>query len=145
MPGFPSYRQWTHVKSMQIRSGHPLYHLFGGVHHIYANKPALEGYKHGKFAAGSTLVLDLFDARDDGYSVTEGPRKLVAVMHKDPKKYPDTGGWGFEAFRGENRKDRTVGKDAKTACFECHASQQKNDYVFSSYVTRTEPRKKKKG
>ena len=149
MLGFPGgYRQWTHVKSMQIRSGHPLHHLFGGVHHIYANKQALAGYKHGKFAAGSTLVLDLLDARDDGYSVSDGPRKLVAVMHKDPKKYPDTGGWGFEMFRGENRKDRTVGKDARTACFECHASQQKNDYVFSSYGAKSgsEPdsRKRKK-
>ena len=144
--GFPGgYRQWTHVKSMVIRSGHPLHHLFGGVHHIYANKQALAGYKHGKFAPGSTLVLDLLQERDDGYSVSEGPRKLVAVMHKDPKKYPDTGGWGFELWRGDNRKDRTVGKDARTACFECHASQAKNDYVFSTYGMRSvEPRKKKK-
>jgi hypothetical protein len=78
-------------------------------------------------------VLDLLEARDDGYSVSEGPRKLVAVMHKDAKKYPDTGGWGFEAFRADNRKDRIVGKNAATACFECHSSQTKNDYVFSSF------------
>jgi len=132
--GYPhGYRQWTHVKTMHIRSGHPLHHLFGGVHHIYANKQAMEGYKRGKFANGATLVLDLLDARDDGYSVTEGPRKLVAVMHKDAKKYPDTGGWGFEAFRADNRKDRIVGKNAATACFECHSVQKKNDYVFSSF------------
>ncbi len=132
--GYPSgYRQWTHVKTVHIRSGHPLHHLFGGVHHIYANKQAMEGYKRGKFGNGATLVLDLLEARDDGYSVTEGARKLVAVMHKDAKKYPETGGWGFEAFRADNRKDRIVGKNAATACFECHSGRQKNDYVFSSY------------
>ena len=143
--GLPSgYRGWTHVKTMVIRSGHPLHHLFGGIHHVYANKQALEGYKRGKFSAGATLVLELLEDRDDGYSISEGPRKLVAVMHKDPKKYPETGGWGFEAFRAGNRADRTVGKDAKRTCFECHASQQKNDYVFSSYGTKTDPKKRKK-
>jgi hypothetical protein len=132
--GYPhGYRQWTHVKTMHIRSGHPLHYLFGGVHHIYANKQAIEGYKRGKFGNGATLVLDLLEAREDGYSVTEGPRKLVAVMQKDAKKYPETGGWGFEAFRGDNRKERVVGKNPAVACFECHASQQKNDYVFSSF------------
>jgi hypothetical protein len=132
--GYPhGYRQWTHVKTMHIRSGHPLHHLFGGVHHIYANKQGIEGYKRGKFGNGATLVLDLLEARDDGYSVTEGPRKLVAVMHKDAKKYPETGGWGFEAFRADNRKERIVGSNAAAQCFECHAQQQKNDYVFSKY------------
>jgi hypothetical protein len=136
--GYPSgYRQWMHVKTMVIRSGHPLHHLFGGVYHLYANKQALEGYKRGKFGSGATLVLDLLEARDDGYSVSEGARKMVAVMHKDAKKYPDTGGWAFEAWRGDNRKDRMVGNDAKRACFECHASQQKNDYVFSTYRFKT--------
>jgi hypothetical protein len=147
--GYPSgYRQWMHVKTMVIRSGHPLHHLFGGVHHIYANKPALEGYKRGKFGSGATLVLDLFEARDDGFSVSEGPRKMVAVMVKDPKKYPETGGWGFEAWQADNRKERLVGADSRARCFECHAAQQKNDYVFSSYRfksgTQPSPAKAKK-
>lgn len=132
--GYPNgYRQWTHVKSMHIRSSHPLHHLFGGVHHVYANKPAIEGYKRGKFANGATLVLDVLEAREDGFSVSEGPRKLVAVMRKDTKKYAETGGWGFEAFRADNRKDRMVGKDGAAQCFGCHAQQQKTDYVFSKY------------
>jgi len=131
---YPSgYRQWIHVKSMHIRPGHPLHHLFGGVHHIYANKQAREGYRRGKFANGATLVLDLLDARDDGFAVTEGPRRMVAVMHKDSKKYPQTGGWGFEAWRADNRKDRMVGTTAAAQCFECHAQRKKNDFVFSSY------------
>ena len=39
------YRQWTHVKSMQIHPGHPLYDAFGGVHHLYANERAMRGYE----------------------------------------------------------------------------------------------------
>ena len=28
------YRNWTHIKSMVIQQGHPLYESFGGIHHI---------------------------------------------------------------------------------------------------------------
>jgi hypothetical protein len=27
------YRNWTHVKTMQLKPGHPLYEAFGGIHH----------------------------------------------------------------------------------------------------------------
>ena len=127
------YRQWTHVKTVQIKPGHPLYQSFGGIHHIYANKQALAGYRRGKFGKGATLVMDVVEAKEDSFATSEGPRRMVAVMHKDPEKYKDTGGWGFEAFRGDNRKERLVGKDARLACFGCHAGQQKSDYVFSSF------------
>ena len=79
------------------------------------------------------LVLDLLEAREDGFATTEGARRMVAVMHKDLTKYKDTGGWGFEAFRADSRKERLVGKDAALACFRCHAAQQKADYVLSTY------------
>ncbi len=47
------YRDWRHVKSMVIQPGHALHESFGGIHHLYANKKALEGYKTGKFPDGS--------------------------------------------------------------------------------------------
>ena len=56
------YRDWTHVKSMVIQSGHPLYESFGGIHHIYANQSALEGYRTGSFADGSVIIFDLLEA-----------------------------------------------------------------------------------
>jgi len=129
------YRQWTHVKSMQIKSGHPLYHSFGGIHHVYANKKAMEGFKSGKFPNGATFVMDLMQVQEDGFSMSEGPRKLLAVMHKDRVKYAETAGWAFEAFRGDSRKERMVGtaKNAAAECLRCHAAQQKNDYVFSGF------------
>ena len=41
---FPTgYRGWTHVKSMVILPGHPLFDVSAGIHHIYANASALEG------------------------------------------------------------------------------------------------------
>ena len=126
------YREWLHVKTVHVRLGHPLHATFPGIHHVYANKKAAEGLKRGKFSNGSTLVLDLLEPRDEAFSTSEGPRKLVAVMHKDAKQHAATGGWGFEAFRADDRKARLVGKQAVTACFGCHAEQKKRDYVFST-------------
>lgn len=126
------YRDWFHVKTMVINPGHPLYDAFGGMHHLYANKPALKGYASGKFPDGAVIVFDLVEAKSADNAVTEGPRKVVGVMHKDATKYAATGGWGFEGFKGDSRTDRAVGANAAKACFECHAGQKARDYVFSS-------------
>ncbi|HWQ40340.1 MAG TPA: cytochrome P460 family protein [Burkholderiales bacterium] len=126
------YRDWRHVKSMVINPGHPLYDAFGGVHHLYANKKALAGYRSGKFPDGSVIVFDLLEARSQDNAVTEGPRKVLGVMYKDSRKYRDTGGWGFEGFKGDSRTERAVGANAAQACFGCHAAQKDRDYVFSA-------------
>lgn len=126
------YRNWHHVKSMIINPGHPLYNDFGGIHHIYANKQAVTGYKSGKFPTGSVIVFDLLEARSADNTVVEGNRKVVGVMRKDAKKYAATGGWGYEGFKGDSTTDRAVGKNAAAACHGCHAGQQAKDYVFSA-------------
>jgi len=126
------YRQWTHVKSMTINQGHALYDACGGVHHLYANKKAEQGYKSGKFADGSVIVFDLLEAKAADNTVQEGARKVLGVMHKDARKYKDTGGWGFEGFKGDSKTERAVGKNAATACFQCHAPQKSQDFVFST-------------
>ncbi len=41
------YRNWTHVKSMVIHQGHPLFDAFGGIHHLYANPDVCVGRSHG--------------------------------------------------------------------------------------------------
>lgn len=127
------YRDWTHVKSMVIEKGHPLYEAFGGIHHLYANKQALQGYKSGKFPAGSVIVFDLLEAKSGDNAIQEGTRKVVGVMHKDPEKWKETGGWGFEGFKGDSRTERAVAKNAAAACFQCHTSQKDKDFVFSNY------------
>jgi hypothetical protein len=127
------YRQWTHVKSMTIHQGHPLYDAFGGVHHLYANKKAEQGYRSGKFADGSVITFDLLEAISADNTVQEGARKVLGVMHKDARRYKDTGGWGFEGFKGDSKTDRAVGMNAASACFQCHTAQSTNDFVFSTF------------
>ncbi|CUS82186.1 Cytochrome P460 [Candidatus Kryptonium thompsonii] len=125
------YRKWAHVKSMLILPGHPLYEAFGGIHHIYANDKAMRGYRTGKFPDGSVIVFDLLEAKSENNTYVEGARKVVGVMYKDSKKFKNTGGWGFEAFKGDT-KERVV-KNAEQDCFSCHASQEATDFVFSQY------------
>ena len=127
------YRQWTHVKSMTINPGHALYDAFGGIHHLYANQKAEQGYKSGKFGDGSVIVFDLLEAKAADNTVQEGARKVLGVMHKDSRKYKDTGGWGFEGFKGDSTTDRAVGNNAATACFQCHTARKDNDFVFSAF------------
>lgn len=125
------YRDWHHVKSMVIEEGHPLYGAFGGIHHLYANDKALEGYRSDTFPDGAVIIFDLLEAVHDGNAVTEGARKVVGVMHKDARKFAATGGWGFEGFGGGDPTNRVVGDNAASACFACHQPQKAQDYTFS--------------
>ena len=127
------YRDFTHVKSMVIQQGHPLFEAFGGIHHIYANPAAVTGYRTGTFPDGAVIVFDLLEAPSDKGGVTEGPRKVLAVMVKDRAAFKETGGWGFEGFKGNSKTERAVGKNAASACFQCHTSQKDQDFVFSAY------------
>lgn len=127
------YRQWTHVKSMVINPGHALYDAFGGIHHLYANGRAMQGYKSGTFPDGAVIVFDLLETKSGDNAVQEGARKVVGVMQKNSKRYAATGGWGFEGFKGDSKTERAVGNQAAGACFGCHMQQQGQDYVFSSW------------
>ncbi len=81
------YRNWTHVKSMVIKPGHPLANPFQGIHHIYGNDKAIQGLKNGIYSDGSVLAFDLINTMEKDNTIQEGERKLVGVMHKDVKKY----------------------------------------------------------
>lgn len=125
------YRNWHHVKSMVIQEGHPLHASFGGIHHLYANDKALEGYAAGNFPDGAVIAFDLLEAESAGNAISEGERKVLGVMRKDAKAYAATDGWGYEGFGGGDRGTRVVGANAATACHACHTSQKDHDYVFS--------------
>jgi len=126
------YRSWKHVKSMLIEKGHPLENPFQGIHHIYANPKAEQGYRSGQFGNGSVLVFDLLESKEGGSAVVEGPRKLIGVMVKDDRKFRDTGGWGFEGFAGNSSLKRLV-QDGGVGCYQCHTAKQDRDFVFSNY------------
>ncbi|TJY55419.1 cytochrome C [Sinimarinibacterium sp. CAU 1509] len=125
------YRDWRHVKSMVIEDGHALFASFGGIHHLYANAKAMQGYRGGTFPDGAVIVFDLLEAVSADRALTEGARKVVGVMHKDARKFAATGGWGFEGFAGGDPATHAVGANAKAACFDCHTAQKGQDYVFS--------------
>lgn len=125
------FHAWRHVKSMVIQEGHPLYAAFPGIHHIYANDKAVEGYAAGKFPDGSVLVFDLLAPGTAEAAIIDGRRQAVAVMHKDGERWEATGGWGFEAFAGGVQTEPTVGDEAATKCFSCHQPEAGHDYVFS--------------
>jgi hypothetical protein len=126
------YRNWTHVKSMVIKPGHPLENPFQGIHHIYGNEKALKGLVNGDFSDGSILVFDLLQYSDKDKTIQETKRKLVGVMYKDSHKYTNTGGWGFEGFAA-NSQNKRLTTDGGASCFSCHSPQSKNGYVFSKF------------
>ena len=131
---FPTgYRDWPHVKSVVIMEGHAQYGLFGGIHHVYANDSALATLKDGgSFPTGAVLVFDLLEERLEDGAIVEGPRKVIGVMEKDSKRFPDSGGWGFEDFKEGNPTRRLV-TNMQEQCLSCHESQAASDYVYSAY------------
>ena len=115
------YRNWPHIKSMLIEPGHPLENPFQGLHHVYGNDTALKGINAGRFPNGSVLVFDLLNYKQDGHTIQEGKRKFIGVMVKDNLKFKSTGGWGFEAFAGDNQNKRLV-DDSGKGCYACHTA-----------------------
>jgi hypothetical protein len=124
------YRQWTHVSSSYVGPQNAGYQGNGGLHHIYANKEAAEGYRTGRFPAGSVIVADFLEPRESDGVVTDGPRRRLDVMLKDGKSA--SGGWRFEQFKGDSRAERLVTPEVADRCFACHKRRQEQDFVFSS-------------
>ena len=124
------YRNWAHVKTMLIQPGHALENPFQGIHHVYANKKALQGLETGQYDDGAVLTFDLLEYSEKEKTIQEGKRKLLGVMQKDTKKYGTTGGWGFEGFAGDSKTERLT-NDGGASCYGCHMPQKEQDYVFS--------------
>jgi hypothetical protein len=114
------FRAFRHVKSTVVGKASPIFEREGGIHHFYANAAAVAGYRSGAFPDGAVLVDDLLEAPETGGVTREGPRRRTAVMVRDAARFADTGGWGFEVYRGESR-EATLGTAERAACFACHA------------------------
>jgi hypothetical protein len=125
------YRKWVHVRTGLIGPESPAFETYGGMHHIYANAKAMEGFASGKFPEGAVFVFDLHDVMESKGSTTEGPRKKIEVMVKDSGRYASTGGWGFERFLGDELAPVLTDAD-RAKCFACHQGQRNNDSVFST-------------
>jgi len=127
------YRSWTHVKSALIGPTSPTYARYGGIHHIYANEKAMEGYRSGQFPDGAVIVFDLLETKESAGITAEGPRKFIDVMAKDAKRYSTSGGWEYEEFKGDSESERSLNEQSKTACYQCHDRQRNRDFVFSTF------------
>jgi hypothetical protein len=102
--------------------------LFYGIHYIYADKKALQGYKAGnKFPEGSTIVVDYFNIKEG--SAADGSKNMVVMMRKDKRK-KETGGWLFAGYGADGKPS---GLDPVSTCFGCH----QKDAVQREFVIST--------
>jgi len=140
------FRLFDHVKSMIVEpgfifNGQDLGSQVPGLHHIYGNKKAMEGYRALKaagpdqvvFEEGSKIVFDLWQTADvvsGGTAVVENKRLAVAVMEKDQVRFAATGGWGFQVFDAVTKKP-LLDANAQANCFQCHTLAAGSDFVLS--------------
>ena len=136
MPAVPfpeGFRSWQLVRSTVVGPESRTFPKRGGIHHYYANREALEGYRTGAFPNGSVIV-------DEAVSTTagegpgagmlfEGDRRFLDVMVKNDAAYTGTGGWGYEHFDSTTTTP-TLSQADRTQCSECHA-RSKSDHVFT--------------
>jgi len=133
-PAFPKeFRRWAHVKSVLVGPQSVAFATEGGIHHIYANGKALEGYDSGKFPDGSVIVYDLLETKDVAGNTIEGPTRRVDVMVKQSERDASTGGWKFMSFSGNDQKDGKLTAEREATCAGCHAHRKDHDFVFSEF------------
>jgi cytochrome P460 len=124
------FRRWVHVGTGVILPGGTLPESEQGMHHIFANPKAADGYASGDFADDSIIVYELREAQQKSGVIFEGERRRVDVMIKDSNLYKSTGGWRFERFWA-NDQTKDVVLDASASCFGCHTNAKAHGFVFS--------------
>jgi hypothetical protein len=129
---FPAdFRLWVHVKTVVLMPGaNPQMKSEEGMHYVFANHAAAEGYATGNFADGSMIVYELREAQQKNGAIMEGDRRRVDVMIKDSTRYGSTGGWRFERFWANDQTEDAI-HDSGTSCFACHSNAKEHGFVFS--------------
>lgn len=131
---FPKeFRKWAHVKSVLVGPESAAFATEGGIHHIYANEKALEGYETGKFPDGSVIVYDLLETKEVAGNTIEGSTRRIDVMVKQSQRNRRTSGWEFMSFPGGIPADGKLTVERQAACAACHANRKDHDSVFSEF------------
>ena len=104
--------------------------LFYGIHYIYADKKAMQGYQAGnRFPEGSTIIIDYFNINKSGDVAVDGPKNMIVLMRKD-KRAKESGGWLFAGYGADGKPS---GLDPVKTCFECHQKDAaQRNYVIST-------------
>jgi len=102
--------------------------LFYGIHYIYADKKAQQGYEgDNRFPEGSRIIVEFFNIKSD--PAVDGSKNMVVLMQKD-KRRKSTGGWLFAGFGADGKPG---GMDPVSTCFGCHLKDAaKKDFVIST-------------
>jgi hypothetical protein len=98
------YREWVHVGPILIPQGSSLYHLSGGMEHIYANEKAWKGMKGGTaYPEGAVLISDLLDVLEQNHAMVEGPREMTGSWRKIRRDSPKQAGGGSLHLKGKGK------------------------------------------
>jgi hypothetical protein len=127
-----NFRSWSHVKSGVIGAQHKNFSSLGGIHHVYANKEGMDGYRSRSFPEKSVIVFEWLEWAEKDGAVLEGPRRQVDVMVKDSQRYAATGGWGFQRFVKDSRTELATAPTPEQ-CFACHNQLKVDGLVLSKY------------
>jgi len=128
---FPdNFRRWVHVGTGVIMPGGPIPEIEQGMHHVFANQKAVDGYASGDFADGSIIVYELRQVQQKDGVIFEGERRRVDTMIKNSRLYASTGGWRFERFVGSDQTQDAI-RDSGNSCFECHSKVKAHGFVFT--------------
>jgi hypothetical protein len=126
---------------------------------ILANPVMMKAYREGvpdkgkPFPSGSKIAKIEWEPRkitDAPFSAkapdtVPGHLTEVEFIEKDPKRFPDTHGWGYAAFKYDAASDAFTpvtaadkppqGNDAKCGA-ACHELAAAKDYIFTAYPKR---------
>jgi hypothetical protein len=109
------------------------------IHVVYASPGTIAAYrKDGRFADGSVLVKEVFDATAE--AMTTGSVAHVQtlkgwfVMVRDSKdSHPENklwgNGWGWSWFDAAN-PSKTTSTDYKVNCLPCHVPARASDWIY---------------
>ncbi|MFI0848926.1 cytochrome P460 family protein [Mesorhizobium sp. IMUNJ 23232] len=142
---FRGYERWQLVSTSQTDKA---------VAAILANREMIEAYLAGipdngkPFPDGARMAkIHWIPAENEFFpdTIVPGSQHDVDFMVKDSKRFADSGGWGWAAFKYDVATDTFTpatqsdeppqANDAKCG-FECHTIVEKRDYVFTKYAKR---------
>jgi len=124
-PQLPDYKTWKKSVRKVVSDKKS---LFYGIHYIYADSKAVQGYKsNNRFPEGSRIIVDHFNIKNGDTSV-DGSKNMTVLMKKD-KRQKATGGWLYAGYTADGKPSSI---DPVKNCFECHQKEVSGrDYVFS--------------